>query len=82
MSYTKHNYDSISINPETGLTEKVFRKYGRTYIQKVAILYSIKKNGERYANPTEYELAGMEKTIQDVIKRLEQLNPGRKYEIA
>ena len=49
---------------------------------KGAFIYSIKKNGERYKSPTFYEFIGSEKNAEDVIKRLESLNPNRKYDKA
>lgn len=45
-------------------------------------LYSIKKNGERYAKPTFYRWYGMEQTPEDVKARMEKLNPEHRFEIA
>lgn len=50
--------------------------------KKGVLVYSIKKNGERYKNPTFYEFVGNEKTVEDVIKRLVELNPTSKFESA
>ena len=66
----------------TQLVEKKHVKYGRTYTRKYAIIYPIKKNGERYANPIEYEAYGNEQTQEDVLVRLQENNPTRRYEIA
>ena len=57
-------------------------KFGRTYTNKVAIIYSIKKNGERYKNPMIIEALGNEKSQEDVLARLEANNPNHKFEIA
>ncbi len=51
-------------------------------LPKGAFVYSIKKDGSRYAKPTFYQFIGFEKNAGDVIQRLMKLNPGRKYEIA
>lgn len=51
-------------------------------LPKGAYIYSIKKNGERYKLPTFHTFIGDEKNADDVIKRLESLNPNRKYEKA
>ena len=66
----------------TQLVEKKHNKFGRTYITKVAIIYSIKENGERYKNPNIIVAIGNEKTQEDVLARLQKLNPNRKFEIA
>lgn len=49
---------------------------------KGAFIYNIKKDGSRYATPTFYNFVGSEKTAEDIIKRLEELNPNRKFEKA
>lgn len=50
--------------------------------QHGVLVYSIKKNGERYAKPTFYKFSGYERTAEEVIGRLEKLNPGHKFEAA
>lgn len=42
-------------------------------------LYSIRKDGSKYAKPSFYKFHGNEKTAEDVIARLEGLNPGKKF---
>lgn len=44
-------------------------------------IYSYKKNGEKYKKPFFVETVGVEKTAEDVIRRLEKLNPGSKFSI-
>ena len=44
---------------------------------KGAFIYSVKNNGALYAKPTWYQFAGAEKNAQDIIARLEELNPGK-----
>lgn len=51
-------------------------------LPKGAFIYSIKKNGERYANPTFYKFIGFEKCAEDIIERLKAYNPNNKYEKA
>lgn len=51
-------------------------------LPKGAFVYSIKKDGSRYAKPTFHQFVGSEKNAGDVIQRLMKLNSGRKYEIA
>ena len=51
-------------------------------LSKGAFIYSIKKNGERYAQPTFYTFVGLENSAEDILKRLEKYNPNRKFEIA
>lgn len=51
-------------------------------LSKGAFIYSIKKNGERYAQPTFYTFIGLEKSAEDILKRLEKYNPNCKFEIA
>lgn len=46
---------------------------------KGASIYSVKNNGELYAKPTWYQFAGTEKNAQDIIARLEELNPGKTF---
>lgn len=64
------------------LLEKENVKFGRVYISKFALIYSFRKNGERYANPTEYMALGNEKSQDDVLARLQKNNPTQKFEIA
>ena len=47
-----------------------------------AFIYSIKKDGTRYAKPTFYRFIGAEKNAEEIIQRLVKLNPGSKFEIA
>lgn len=49
---------------------------------KGAFIYHIKKNGERYKKPYFYQIYGSEKSAEDIIKRLEYLNPGQRFEKA
>lgn len=49
---------------------------------KGAYIYSIKKDGSRYAKPTWIGFVGNEKTAEDIVARLEKNNTGKKYEIA
>ena len=51
-------------------------------LSKGAFIYSIKKNGERYAQPTFYTFIGLENSEEDILKRLETYNPNCKFEIA
>jgi len=51
-------------------------------LHKGAFIYSIKKNGEKYSNPTFYTFVGSEKSAEDILKRLETYNPNCKFEIA
>lgn len=64
------------------LTGIAYHKYMANKEKKGVYLYSIKKNGERYAKPTYYEYIGCEKCADDVIARFEGLNPGSKWEAA
>ena len=47
-----------------------------------AVIYSVKKNGERYKRPMAYNAYGTEKSQEDVLARLQRLNPDSKFEIA
>ena len=38
-----------------------------------------RNDGEVYAKPTWYQFAGTEKNAQDIIARLEELNPGKTF---
>ena len=49
---------------------------------KGAFIYHFKRNGERYKNPSFHPFYGLEKNADDVIKRLEKLNPGKRFEKA
>ncbi|WP_455636506.1 hypothetical protein, partial [Parabacteroides sp.] len=51
-------------------------------IAKGAFVYNVKKDGSKYAKPTFYNFLGEEKTAEDIIKRLEKLNPNKKFEKA
>lgn len=64
------------------LVEIKFRKYGKEYTKKGAYIYSVKKNGQRYAHPAWYEARGNEQTQEDVLTRLQTLNPNSRFEIA
>lgn len=48
-------------------------------LPKGAFIYSVKNNGELYAKPTWYQFVGTEKNAQDIIARLEGLNPGKTF---
>lgn len=47
-----------------------------------AYIYNLKKNGERYTHPSFVEVAGMEATQEDVLLRIQRLNPTKKFELA
>ena len=64
------------------LVEIKFSKYGKEYTKKGAYIYSVKKNGQRNAHPTWYEAYGGENTQEDVLARLQTLNPNSRFEIA
>lgn len=64
------------------LIELKHHKFGKTYITKVAVIYPLKNNGKRYANPMVIPAGGYEKTQEDVLARIQRNNPNRKYEIA
>lgn len=49
---------------------------------KGASIYSLKKDGSRYAKPEFIAFIGNETTAEDIVKRLEKLNPSRRFEIA
>lgn len=49
---------------------------------KGAFIYFIKKDGARYAKPTFIQFIGLEKTPQDVIERMQKLNPNSRFEVA
>lgn len=64
------------------LVEITKRKFGKTYVTKVAYIYSVKKNGERYANPS-MEVAQFGETTQEqVLARIQRLNPQSKFQLA
>ena len=77
-----YKLNQLKIKIMKQLLEKENVKYGRVYISKYALIYSFKKNGERYANPTEYMALGNEKSQDDVLARLQKNNPTQKFEIA
>lgn len=64
------------------LVEIKFKKFGKEYTKKGAYIYSVKKNGQRYAHPEWYEARGNEQTQEDVLTRLQTLNPNSRFEIA
>ena len=45
-------------------------------------LFPVKKDGSKYKQANYYDFRGLEKTPEDVIARLEGLNPGCKWVIA
>ncbi|WP_106828071.1 hypothetical protein [Parabacteroides pacaensis] len=51
-------------------------------LPKGAFVYSIKKDGTRYAKPTFYEFAGAERSALEIIERLKKYNPNSNFEIA
>lgn len=51
-------------------------------LPKGAFIYTIRKDGKRYSNPTFHSFIGNEKNAEDVLKRLESYNPNCKFEIA
>lgn len=56
-------------------------KYGKTYEKKVAYIYGVKSNCERYARPFMIE-ARNESTQEEVLARMQSQNPQSKYELA
>lgn len=58
------------------------REFNSKGFLRGAYIYSVKKNGERYAKPTFYTFIGSEKSADDIVKRLEKLNPNSKFEKA
>lgn len=46
---------------------------------KGAMIYSVKNDGSLYKHPEMVKFIGGEKSAEDVIVRLEKLNPGRKF---
>lgn len=63
------------------LVEIKFKKFGREYTKKGAYIYSFKKNGQRCSHPSWYEATGSEQTQEDVLSRLQRLNPNKRFEI-
>lgn len=63
----------------SNLTGIAYHKHMANIDKLGVYLYPIKKNGERYAKPNYYEYVGHEKCADDVIARLEGLNPGHKW---
>ena len=63
------------------LVEIKFRKNGKEYVKRGAYIFSVKKNGELYAHPTWYEALYGENTQEDVLARLQRLNPKNRYEL-
>lgn len=51
-------------------------------LPKGAFIYSIKKNGTRYAKPTFYEFNGAERSALEIVERLKKYNPNSNFEIA
>lgn len=47
-----------------------------------AYIYTLKKDGSRYANPSFIDASGMEKTQEDVLARMQRNNPNRGFELA
>lgn len=64
------------------LTGIAYRKHMENLDKRGCYIYFIKKNGERYMKATWIDFVGFEKCAADVISRLEQLNPGQKFEAA
>ena len=60
----------------------IITRNGKTTHKKGAYIYSVKKNGERYANPSFVEASGMEATQEDVLSRIQSLNPTKRFELA
>ncbi|MCQ2105960.1 MAG: hypothetical protein MJZ26_09230 [Fibrobacter sp.] len=52
----------------------------RYHSQRGAWIYSVKKNGQRYAKPTWSQAHGNENSVEEIIERLERLNPGKRFE--
>ena len=63
------------------LVEIKFRKNGVNYVKRGAYIFSVKKNGELYAHPVWYEALYGENTQEDVLARLQRLNPKSRYEL-
>ena len=65
-------------NSEKGNEERIIN--GKDSTPKNGVyLYPVRKDGSKYAKPSFYEFYGNEKTAEDVIARLEELNPGKKF---
>lgn len=60
----------------------IITRNGKATRKKGAYIYSVKKNGERYANPSFVEASGMEATQEDVLSRIQSLNPTKRFELA
>ena len=60
---------------------EIKNKYGKTS-KRGAYIYNVKKNGERYANPSFVDARGMEATQEDVLSRMQSLNPNSCFELA
>ena len=50
--------------------------------KKGAYIFNLKKNGERYSNPCFVDACGMETEQEDVLLRIQSLNPTKKFELA
>lgn len=50
--------------------------------KKGAYIYSLKKNGERYAHPSFIEARGLESTQEEILERMRSLNPASRFELA
>lgn len=60
--------------------EESSRRVGKDDTPKNGVyLYPIRKDGSKYSKPIFYKFYGDEKTAEDVIARLEELNPGKKF---
>ena len=64
------------------LVEIKFKKFGKEYTRKGAYIYTVKRNGQRCAHPAWYGAVGNEQTQEDVLARLQRLNPSGRFEIA
>lgn len=51
-------------------------------LPKGAFIYSVRKDGTRYAKPTFVEFIGSERTAEDIAKRMRALNPDSMFEAA
>lgn len=51
-------------------------------LPKGAFIYSVRKDGTRYAKPTFVEFIGSERTAEDIAERMRALNPDSMFEAA
>ena len=64
------------------LVEIKFKKFGKEYVKKGAYIFTLKKNGERYAHPCWNQANPDETTQEEVLARIQRLNPKTRFELA